>query len=296
MLKRITLLWVVLALPLRPHVATAQEKPLKIFISVDMEGIGGIGTGKMTRSDGKDYALARRLMTEEVNTVVDAIFANGPAEIVVNDSHGDMQNLLHLDLDPRVVYIQGNIKPFGMMQGLDGSFDAVIFLGYHARAGTENGFLAHTGSGAVKGLWLNDMELGEGGLNAAYAGELGVPVILAAGDSSFARQINERIGVLAVATKEAIGNEVSKLYHPTVVRRRLHEGVAQALENLGNAKPFVVGKPVRIKMRFDRTTRADVLQAIPGMERVDGYTVAYTAKDMQEAYKLIRLMYKYVRI
>ena len=153
----------------------AQTKTLKIYISVDMEGIGGIGTSEMVNSHGKDYDTGRRLMTAEVNAVIKTILQAGPAEIVVNDSHGDMQNLLHTELDSRVEYIQSNIKPLGMVQNLDASFDGVIFIGYHAKAGTENGFLAHTGSGSVKGLWINGMEVGEGGLNTYYAGSLGVP-------------------------------------------------------------------------------------------------------------------------
>ena len=108
-------------------------------------------------------------MTDEVNAVVEALYQVGLATVVVNDSHGDMQNLLHTELDPRVEYIQSNIKPLGMVQGLDATFDGVIFLGYHAMAGTENGFLAHTGSGSVKGLWINGTEVGEGGLNALLA-------------------------------------------------------------------------------------------------------------------------------
>ena len=140
------------------------QRPLKIFISVDMEGIGGIGTSAMTNAAGKDYALGRRLMTDEVNAVIGAILQRGPAEIHVNDSHGDMQNLLHTELDPRVTYTQGAIKPLGMVEGLDSTFSAAIFLGYHSRAGTPNGFLAHTGTGSVKGLWLNDTEVGEGEL------------------------------------------------------------------------------------------------------------------------------------
>ena len=273
----------------------AQQRPLKIFISVDMEGIGGIGTGKMVSGNGKDYALGRKLMTEEVNTVVKAIFEHGPAEILVNDSHGDMQNLLHTELDERVTYIQGNIKPFGMVQGLDSSFDAAIFLGYHTKAGDMNGFLAHTGSGSVKGLWLNDLEVGEGGMNAAYAGELGVPIILAAGDSALTEEIKQLIGTETVSTKKAISPQVAKLIHPEVVRSRLSAAIKKQLQNLTDARPFSVGKPVRIRMRFATTTRADVLQAIPGMRRVDGFSVAYTAEDMVQAYKLIRLMYKYVR-
>src|SRR5690606_40804925 len=97
---------------------SAQQSPRRIFISVDMEGIGGIGTSAMTSASGKDYATGRRLMTEEVNAVVEAVFAAGPAEVLVNDSHGDMQNLLHTELDPRVQYIQGAVKPLGMVEGL----------------------------------------------------------------------------------------------------------------------------------------------------------------------------------
>jgi len=183
----------VAALGLAATVAIAQQ-PVKIFISVDMEGIGGIGTVAMTNATGKDYQTGRRLMTDEVNAVVAAIFARGPAQVLINDSHGDMQNLLHTELDPRATYIQGAVKPVGMVEGLDSTFDAVIFLGYHARAGTPNAFIAHTGTGSVKGLWLNGVEAGEGDLNAAYAGALGVPVILVAGDSSVVEQLARPTG------------------------------------------------------------------------------------------------------
>ncbi|MFQ5569037.1 MAG: M55 family metallopeptidase, partial [Rhodothermales bacterium] len=188
MMKQTGMLFLLVLVVLGAEPVAGQDRPLNIFISVDMEGIGGIGTGKMVSSNGKDYVLGRRLMTGEVNAVVAAIFEHGPARVLVNDSHGDMQNLLHTELDTRVTYIQGNIKPFGMVQGLDSTFDAAIFLGYHTRAGAESGFLAHTGSGSVKGLWLNDVEVGEGGLNAAYAGEQGVPVILASGDLDFTKE------------------------------------------------------------------------------------------------------------
>ena len=291
MVKRATMVFVLLMAA--ALVAYGQEQPLKVFISVDMEGIGGIGTGKMTSSGGKDYALGRKLMTGEVNAVVAAILARGPAEILVNDSHGDMQNLLHTELDERVTYIQGNIKPFGMVQGLDSTFDAAIFLGYHTRAGGD-GFLAHTGSGSVKGLWLNDVEVGEGGLNAAFAGEQGVPVILASGDYDFTVEFLNHVSTYTVSTKKAVTPQVAHLVHPEKVRALLTAGTTEALDDLPNAPLFIVGTPVNITMRFATTTRADVLQAIPGMRRLDGFTVAYTARDMVEAYQLIRLMYKYV--
>lgn len=281
------------ALPCIAAPALAQE-PLRVFISVDMEGIGGIGTAAMTSRSGKDYALGRELMTAEVNAVVAAVFEYGPAEILVNDSHGDMQNLLHTRLDPRVEYIQGNIKPLGMVQGLDRSFDAAIFLGYHARAGTENGFLAHTGSGSVKGLWLNGVEVGEGGLNAHFAGALGVPVILASGDRTFTEQFGALVSTRTVSTKDAVGSSVARLRHPEVVREDLRAVLLEALADLENASAFNVTEPVTVRARFATTTRANILLAIPGMRLVNGWTVEYEAESMDRAYRMIRLMYKYI--
>ena len=273
-----------------------QSRRPKIFISVDMEGISGIGTSKMTGSGGKDYATGRRLMTNDVLSVIEAILERSPAEILVNDSHGDMQNLLHTELPAGVTYIQGNIKPLGMVQGLDDSFDGVIFLGYHARAGTPDGFLAHTGSGSVKGLWLNGTEVGEGGLNAALAGSLGVPVILAAGDLVFTQQIQERIQPLVVPTKESIGALSCMLYPLDQVHDALRRTTREALIKLDSFKPWQMDGPINVRIRFQSTARPHVLQAIPGVVREDGYTVRFQAKDMTEAYQLIRLMYKYVTV
>ncbi len=281
-----------------PGPLAAQEGSPKIFISVDMEGIGGVGTGAMASNGGKDYGTARQLLTDEVNVVVEAIFAaERGAEILVNDSHGDHQNALHTQLDPRVTYIQGSIKPLGMVQGLDASFDGVIFLGYHAMAGDPDGFLAHTGSGSVKGLWLNDVEVGEGGMNAAFAGGHGVPVILAAGDSAAAAELSALLDTETVTTKTAETPASARLVHPERVHQRLRAGTAAALRRLaaGGYEPLDLGTPVRIRMRFASTTHVDVLMSIPGMSKVDGFTVAYTATDADEAYRLIRLMYRFVQ-
>lgn len=276
----------------------AAQDPLRIFVSVDLEGIGGVGTGEMTSTGGKDYATARRLATDEVNAVVAAVFERAPnAEIVVNDSHGDHQNVLHTELDPRVVYIQGAIKPLGMVQGLDGTFDGAIFVGYHARAGDPDGFLAHSGSGSVKGLWLNDVEVGEGGMNAAFAGSHGVPVILAAGDSAATAELEALLDTETVTTKTAETPASARLIHPERVHALLRAGVGRALDRLarGGFEPLDVGAPVRVRMRFASTTHVDILQSIPGMSKVDGFTVAYTARDADEAYRLIRLMYRFVQ-
>lgn len=272
-----------------------QSRPVRIFITVDMEGIGGIGTPAMTSSNGKDYATGRELMTAEVNAVVEAIYAAGPAQVVVNDSHGDHANLLHTKLDPRVEYIQGALKPYGMVQGLDSTYDGVIFIGYHAMAGAGGGFLAHTGSGAVAGLWLNGTEVGEGGLNAYMAGALGVPVLMGAGDSAFATEIRALVpGIRVVVTKTSVGSSAARLLHPEVVRARLKSTVTEALANRASARALRVTEPVTIRFRSDQTTRADILEAIPGVRRVDGTTIEYQTRTMREAYAMVRLMYRYV--
>lgn len=289
-------IWLVnfLLLTLPMMLGFSQNEPLKIFISVDMEGIGGIGTNKMTSSSGKDYATGRQLMTMEVISVIEAIKEHGPAQILVNDSHGDMQNLLHTQLPIDVEYIQGNIKTLGMVQGLDETFDAAIFIGYHSRAGTQNGFLAHTGSGAVKGLWVNGVEVGEAGMNAFFAGSVGVPVIVASGDRSFTEQFGQLVKAELVVTKEAVSTVVAKLIHPDRVNKLLKWATRRALENLQSYKALDVQEPVTVRMKFASTTRADIAEAIPFVKRIDGYTFEFQTDDMTQAYKMIRLMYKFI--
>lgn len=273
------------------------DQPLRVFISVDMEGLSGVGTPAMVGSGGKDYAVGRQLATDEVNAVVEAIFAHDPsAEVLVNDSHGDMQNVHHLQLDSRVEYIQGAIKPHGMVEGLDATFDAAIFLGYHSRAGTARGFLAHTGSGSVKGLWINGMAAGEGEMNALLAGAHGVPVVLAAGDRAFVDQFSENVSSRTVVTKTAVTPHAARLRHPDRVLEELAAAARDGLENLDTFEPLRPEAPVQVRIRFDEPTRPQILTAIPGVEQPDGYTVEFSADSMHEAYAMIRLMYRFVGI
>jgi D-amino peptidase len=276
---------------------SGQTEPLRVFISVDMEGLGGVGTPEMVRTGGKDYSTGRRLATNEVNAVVEAVFGHdSEARILVNDSHGDMQNLLHTELDPRVEYIQGSIKPNGMMEGLDASYDAVVFLGYHSMAGTPRGFLAHTGSGSVKELWINGTEVGEGGMNALFAAELGVPVVLASGDRAFVEEFSRLVETETVVTKEAVTPRSARLRHPELIVRDLMEATGRGLAARERIARLRTESPVQVRIRFDEPTRPQILTVIPGVRQVDGYTVEFTAETMAEAYALIRLMYRFVSI
>ncbi|MGB1778774.1 MAG: M55 family metallopeptidase, partial [Longimicrobiales bacterium] len=159
-------------------------------------------------------------------------------------------------------------------------------------------FLAHTGSGSVKGLWLNDVEVGEGGMNAVFAGSHDVPVILVAGDSAATAELGELLGSETVTTKTAETPSSARLIHPERVRAMLANGVDRALQRLeaGGFDPYDLGSPVRIRMRFASTTHVDILLAIPGMSKVDGYTVTYTARSADEAYRLIRMMYRFISV
>ncbi|MBI4419452.1 MAG: M55 family metallopeptidase, partial [Gemmatimonadetes bacterium] len=155
---------------------SAQQRPIAVYINADMEGVAGLSA-----TDDPD---ARRFMTEEVNAAIAGAFAAGAQRVVVNDGHGGHNNLLMDRLDPRVISLRGSLKPYGMMEGLDSSFSAVVFQGSHAMAGTAGGFLAHTGSGAVQDLRINGVSVGEPGMNALYAAWYGVPVVLISGDSA----------------------------------------------------------------------------------------------------------------
>jgi len=147
---------------------SAQQRPLSVYISADMEGISGLSS--------TDDPLGPRFMTREVNAAIAGAFNAGAVRVVVNDAHGSHTNLLQDQLDPRVTLIRGALKPFGMMQGLDSSFSAVLFVGFHGKANSPGGFAAHTGSGIVADLRINGASLGEGGMNTLYAAWYGVPV------------------------------------------------------------------------------------------------------------------------
>lgn len=267
----------------------------RVFISVDMEGIGGIGSPKMvSATGGKDYAVGRALMTAELNTVIGALFDGGAGYVLVNDSHGDHQNALHTELDPRAEYIQGSIKRRGMVAGLDETFDAAIMIGYHAKAGQAGGFLAHTGSGAVKGLWINGVEVGEGGMNAFFAGAHGVPVVLASGDQAFADEFTALTGARVVVTKEALGSSAARLKSPEVVLAELEAATEAVVRDLSSGVPLRADGPVTVRVKFASTTRPYILQAIAGMRLVDGFTVEFTSESMAAAYEMIRLAYRFI--
>ncbi|MGH9862647.1 MAG: M55 family metallopeptidase [Candidatus Acidiferrales bacterium] len=269
----------------------AQPPGFKVYISADMEGIAGLVDSSQVSSTGRDYAFGRSLMTAEVNAAIAAAFDAGAAEVVANDSHGPQTNLQPDQLDPRASLITGAPKPFGMMQGLDSTFSAVIFIGYHPQASTVDGVLDHTYSGNLKSVQLNGHEVGEYGLNAALAGHYGVPVVFISGDRAVTEQARAFIpGVEALAVKEGIGKTAARTMNPAAAREKIAAGIKAALARRRDIKPVQLTRPVTIEIELADSAQADAAMVVPAMERVSGRVVRYAAPDMAVAYKISRLV------
>jgi D-amino peptidase len=272
----------------------AQQKPkLKVFISVDMEGISGIVHGDQTTSGTDEYAAGRKWMAEDVNAAVEGAFEAGATEVVVNDSHGSMRNIDPDALHPRAILISGSPKPLSMMQGIDGSFSACLLIGYHARAGTEDAILDHTISGSVvRAIRVNGVEMPELGLNAAIAGYYGVPVVLVSGDTAVCRQTGEILGkdVSTVAVKEAYGRLAAKLVPMEEARRMIKAGVRDALGKLGRVKPFKIAGPYNFELVYHVSAQADMGAMLGQAKRLDARTLGFTADDYIQGFRQLRAL------
>src|SRR5918993_5128685 len=215
--------------------ATAQSGK-KVFISADMEGISGISASDQLSAAGAEYSRSRKMMADDVNAAIRGARAGGATTILVNDSHGTMRNLRLEDLESGVSLISHSFKRSGMMEGLDDSFDAVIFVGYHAKAGHPGGLFAHTGSGVVRDVRVNGVSMGEGGLNTTVAAWYGVPVVLVTGDDVAVKQVAEIAPTAkTVAVKRAINPRAVEL-RPF---KEVHDEIARAAqEGVAGAKKF----------------------------------------------------------
>lgn len=264
---------------------------MRVHISVDMEGIAGVADGADTTLGAPHYEYCRRLMTGECNAAIEGAFDGGASEVLVNDSHGSMLNLLQSELDPRASVIRGRTKPFGMMQGVDERTDATLFVGYHAGAGRGDGVLNHTMRGRdVLAVYLNDEPAGELRLNAAFAGHLKVPVALIAGDDVLCEEGRDCLGdVEAVEVKKAIDKYTAQSLHPLRAQAAVREGTRRALSRLSSLRPYTVESPTTLRVSWNSTSIASLCEGIPGVKRV-GRDVEYVSRHYPELYRLLRVM------
>jgi D-amino peptidase len=281
------------AIPLLAALCSAQPKGPKVYISVDMEGISGVVSTEQTSADARDYAVARKWMAEDVNAVIAGLLAAGAGEIVVNDSHGGMKNILPDDLRPEATLISGSPKPLAMMAGLDASFDACLFIGYHSQAGSAPAVLDHTISSAtIYEIKVNGIAMPELGLNAAIAGTFGVPVILLSGDAETCRQAHALLGdaPTTVAVKEALGRSAAKLVPLPEVHRRLQEAARDALAHRAQVKPFRFNAPYEFSVSFLSSGQAELGEMLPMVSRAGPRTVTYTTQDYLDGVKILRAL------
>ncbi len=266
--------------------------PRKVFISVDMEGISGVVNWEEVDRNGKDYDYFRRLMTKEASAAVEGAVAAGATEIIVRDSHGSARNILPEELHPAARLLRdwsGGFK--GMMEGIDETFAAVIFVGYHAKAGTPHATLEHTMSGTVTDLAINGLSLPEAGFNALIAGYYNVPVVFVAGDQAICTQLMQLLGnVETVAVKEGIGNAALCL-HPEVARDRIRQGVTRALQNLALYKPFKLKPPYTMVLKLKREELVHEKSLYPGAKRTGDWELTFTSNDLFEVVKAFNWMH-----
>jgi D-amino peptidase len=271
----------------------------KVLISVDMEGISGIVHSTETNPDKYDYERGRTLMTAEANAAIAGVLDAEPsAGVVVADAHGPFRNLLPEQLDQRARLIRGKPRPLGMLAGLGDDVDAVLFVGYHARAGTGPAVLAHTMSDAVLGVRLNGREMGEIGLNTALAGQHGVPVVLLSGDDAACAELLDLVpGASTVAVKRALGQAAAEALHPAVARDRLRQEAATAVAKRAQVSPFRISGPVALEVDLYISYALDTATLIPGVERAAGArTVTFTARDVAEAYGVVQLLVQLAQV
>ena len=273
-------------------VLTAQDRPgPKVFISVDMEGIWGVVQGNQTSPDSPEYGAARKWMAEDVNAVVAGLLEAGAGRIVVNDSHGSMRNIIADQLNPKVTLISGSPKPLSMMEGIDASFDVCLLIGYHAQAGTASATLDHTISGStIRSIKINGLELPELGINAAIAGSYNVPVIMLSGDEETCGQAKVILGpsITAVAVKKAVGRYAAEMRPLEAARQSLTQGAREALANRGKVKPFRLDPPYKFEVEFHNSGQAEMPSLLPQVKRTGARSVAFSAGDYIEGFKLMR--------
>lgn len=261
---------------------------MKVLISVDAEGLHGITYGNQVSPGMRDYSIAREIMAQSVNAVARGA-VNGKADsVTVVDSHDGNRNIYAESLDSGISLISGWPKELSMVEGVREA-DKLFFLGYHPKAGTQNGVLDHTYSTNVHRLWINGEELGEIGLSASVAGHFGKPVTFVAGDQAAINEANKIIeDAEFVVLKEGLSRYSARTMVPVDAEDALEKYAEKAMKRSG--KPFKIEGKVVVKLEFQNSAMADNCMTLPGTIRNDGYTVSTEGKDMVDAYKLFRVL------
>jgi D-amino peptidase len=291
---RTGLLLVMLLFTVATEPADAQET-MKIYISADMEGVVGVVTDEHLGPSGFEYSKAREWMTAEVNAAIDGARAAGATEIVISDSHGNGQNLLIDKLPSDVTLIRSWPRPLLMMEGIDETFDAAIFIGYHSSTTNSEGVRAHTmSSGRLADIRLNGTSMPEAGINAAIAGHFGVPVVMLSGDNAIVDEARALLGdIEGAVVKEAISFHSAKTIMPEVAYDLIREKVKTAIERIDDFEPYELSTPVTLDVRFKNYRPSEVLAYLSIVERTDSHSIRFIGTDIIEVSKFLEFIMHY---
>lgn len=253
---------------------------MKVFISIDLEGVAGY-------AGSAEGINTNELMAAEANVAIAGAFDGGAKEVIVVEAHGSKRNINPQRIDPRARILSGRPRTPEHMGGIDETYDAALFIGYHAKAGTLRGVMSHTYTGVVFSLRINDIEVGETGADAAIAGYFGVPVVMVSGDDVVCKEAKELLGdIETVVVKEGVSRSAAICIPPPKAYEMIQQGAARALKKVGSVSPFVIKPPIHVETTFIDPSHADTVCFLPFVERIDGITVAYDAPNLLYAMKI----------
>ncbi|MFQ5551091.1 MAG: M55 family metallopeptidase [Gemmatimonadales bacterium] len=271
------------------------QRTLKVYISADMEGVAGAVTSEQLGPAGFEYGRFRQFMTDEVLAAIDGARAAGATEFLISDSHGNGQNILIEQIPDGITIVRSWPRPLMMMQGIDDSFDAAMFIGYHASTTNPEGVRAHTMSSArLAGVYLNGTAVPEAGLNAAIAGHFGVPVVMISGDDAAVAEAQELLGPIEGAVvKWNYGFHSARTLTPGDATRLIREAAERALRRLDEFNPYVMERPVTVDITFKNYRPAEVLDYLSIVERIDAHGIRFVGSDMVEVSRFLEFVTTY---
>lgn len=265
---------------------------MKVYISVDMEGVAGVATFDQIVRGGSGYARAQELMTQEANAAIAGAFEGGATSVLVNDSHGTMDNLLHDRLDPRARLVFGAPKAQCMAEGLTDDCAVALFVGYHAPAGAP-GVLAHTFSAYFGEVRIDGARVSEAEVNALYAASLGVPVGLVTGDDVIGAIASDAFpGATVVTVKDAHGFSATDTVAPSIARDLVREGAARAVAAATSLPRPTPHAPLRLEVDMPSPVAAELGACIPGCTRTADRTVEAVLETAKDVMGLITVLYE----
>lgn len=284
------------ALCLAPLAASAAaQRPLKVYISADMEGVAGVVSGDQLSPTAFEYERFRGFMTAEVLAAIQGARDAGATAIVVSDSHGNGENILIERLPDDVTLVRSWPRPLMMMQGIDSSFAAAVFIGYHASTTNTAGVRAHTISSALlTRVELNGVAVPEAGINAAIAGHFGVPVVMVSGDDAAVEETQKLIGpVEGAVVKRAITFHSASTMTPQAAQAIIRARVKAGVERRAQLKPYTPAAPVRLDVTFKSYRPVELLGFLPIVERTSSHSIRYTGRSILEVSKFLEFITSY---